>query len=163
MTVVWRYTLWPTTKICSYFHLLILTGTCFFTHYRPESSVHHLPRSHCQHDGLHIFRHHLFCNDDHSGTGQHSASTHTHTHTQFYYCYKICSCKMSVCVCVSSLEVWKPSSQPSWTSTQTFCPTEERCSCWVWWPYAFLALWALLLKWVLNRAYSPRSLFVGWN
>lgn len=50
----------------------------FFYHYRPKSSVHHLPRSHCQYDGLHVFRHHLLCDDDHTGIGQHGVFTDTH-------------------------------------------------------------------------------------
>lgn len=38
---------------------------------RTEFALHHLPRSHCEYDGLHVFRHHLLCDDDHAGTGQH--------------------------------------------------------------------------------------------
>lgn len=44
---------------------------------RPEFALHHLPRSHCKHDGLHLFCHHLLCDDDHAGAGQHGTNQTT--------------------------------------------------------------------------------------
>lgn len=42
-----------------------------FHAFRTKFTLHHVPRSHCKHDGLNLFCNHLFCDDDHAGTGQH--------------------------------------------------------------------------------------------
>ena len=42
--------------------------------FRTKFTLHHVPRGHREHDGLHLLCNHLFCDDDHAGTGLHGTS-----------------------------------------------------------------------------------------
>lgn len=42
--------------------------------FRAKFALHHLPRGHSKHDGLHLFCDHLLRDDDHVGTGQHGTN-----------------------------------------------------------------------------------------
>lgn len=50
---------------------------------RTKFTLHHIPRSDREHDGLYFFCHHLFCDDDHPGPGQHG--THDQITKKLFY------------------------------------------------------------------------------
>lgn len=84
---------------------------------RTEFTLHHLPRSHCKHDGLDFFRHHLLCDDDHAGAGQHGTELNNKsgflTFLERIDCFSL----------GFSLVDWRQSSQPCWTNTPTSSTT----------------------------------------